>query len=90
MQHDITYLFFYIGTSFAEALGMCTIPQSSKKRNNNLSNLNPSKSIKTEQTLSPIKNQKISVKIEPEDDVQPNVTFFFTLLFIIKVFITIL
>ncbi|KAL0117307.1 hypothetical protein PUN28_010274 [Cardiocondyla obscurior] len=54
------------GTSFAEALGMCSIPQPSKKRQNNLSNPHSSKSIKVEQ-MSPVSDKKIpAIKMEPE------------------------
>ncbi|KYM94289.1 Transcription elongation factor B polypeptide 3, partial [Cyphomyrmex costatus] len=56
------------GASFAEALGMCSMPQPSKKRQSNLSNLNLSKSSKTEPMPS-VTNKKLSaVKIEPECD----------------------
>ncbi|KAG5309507.1 ELOA1 factor, partial [Acromyrmex insinuator] len=60
------------GASFAEALGMCSMPQLSKKRQSNSSNSNPSKSSKTELT-SPVTNKKLpAVKIEPECDDNPN------------------
>lgn len=66
---------FFLGASFAEALGMCSMPQPSKKRQNNSSNIHSSKSIKTEQMLSPVNNKKIPiVKMEPECD-SPNVIF---------------
>ncbi|XP_050463941.1 transcription elongation factor B polypeptide 3 isoform X2 [Cataglyphis hispanica] len=53
------------GASFAEALGMCTMPQPSKKRHNNSPNLISTKSIKTE-PLSPPVNNKNTLKSEPE------------------------
>ncbi|XP_012543329.1 transcription elongation factor B polypeptide 3 [Monomorium pharaonis] len=62
------------GASFAEALGMCSMPQPTKKRQSNSSNMNSSKLIKTEQLSSPVDNRKIlTVKSEPEcgDDTNP-------------------
>ncbi|KAL6266244.1 hypothetical protein P5V15_003103 [Pogonomyrmex californicus] len=54
------------GASFAEALGMCSIPQP-KKRQNNLSNANPNRLIKTERMSPPANNKKMPpVKTEPE------------------------
>ncbi|KAL6427537.1 hypothetical protein ACFW04_008787 [Cataglyphis niger] len=53
------------GASFAEALGMCTMPQPSKKRHNNSPNVISTKSIKTE-PLSPPINNKNTLKSEPE------------------------
>ncbi|XP_029661578.1 transcription elongation factor B polypeptide 3 isoform X1 [Formica exsecta] len=53
------------GASFAEALGMCTMPQPSKKRHNNSPNLIPTKSIKTERLSPPISN-KNTLKSESE------------------------
>ncbi|XP_043789286.1 transcription elongation factor B polypeptide 3 [Apis laboriosa] len=55
------------GASFAEALGMCTMTQVSKKRNNNSPNTSTSKVMKTEQSTT-ISNKKITVKIEPTSD----------------------
>ncbi|PBC26069.1 Transcription elongation factor B polypeptide [Apis cerana cerana] len=53
------------GASFAEALGMCTITQLSKKRNNNSPNTSStSKVMKTEQSTT-ISNKKITPKTEP-------------------------
>lgn len=55
------------GASFAEALGMCTMPQPSKKRHNNSPNPISSKSIKTERLSPPVSNKKTpTVKSEPE------------------------
>ncbi|XP_072752230.1 transcription elongation factor B polypeptide 3 [Anoplolepis gracilipes] len=55
------------GASFAEALGMCTMPQLSKKRHNNSPNLISSKTIKTERLSPPISNKKTpTVKVESE------------------------
>ncbi|GAB1864272.1 Transcription elongation factor B polypeptide 3 [Camponotus japonicus] len=56
------------GASFAEALGMCTMPQlSTKKRHTNSPNVISSKSIKTERLSPPISNKKTpTVKSEPE------------------------
>jgi len=71
----ITFLFF-LGTSFAEALGMCSMPQPSKKRQSNSSNTNSNKSIKTERMSPPITNRKIPVKIESECDDNPNVILY--------------
>ncbi|KYM84317.1 Transcription elongation factor B polypeptide 3 [Atta colombica] len=63
------------GASFAEALGMCSMPQLSKKRqsnSSNSSNTNPSKSSKIE-LMSPVSNKKLpAVKIESECDDNPN------------------
>ncbi|TGZ47471.1 uncharacterized protein Eloa isoform X1 [Temnothorax longispinosus] len=54
------------GASFAEALGMCSIPKS-KKRQSNSSNTHSSKPIKTEPMSPPVNNRKIpTVKPEPE------------------------
>lgn len=70
-------IFLFLGASFAEALGMCSIPQPSKKRQSNLSNSNPSKPSKTE-LMSPVTNKKLpAVKIEPECNDNPNVIFIF-------------
>ncbi|XP_011332905.1 transcription elongation factor B polypeptide 3 isoform X2 [Ooceraea biroi] len=61
------------GASFAEALGMCTMPQPSRRRHTISPNLNSSKLIKTEPTSPPINNRKLPViKTEPECDDSPN------------------
>lgn len=61
------------GASFAEALGMCSMPQPSKKRQSNLSNTTSSKSIKTERMSPPVNSRKMPpVKIESECDDNPN------------------
>lgn len=62
----------FLGASFAEALGMCTMPQPSKKRHNNSPNLISTKSIKTE-PLSPPINNKNTLKSEPEYGESSNV-----------------
>ncbi|OAD57386.1 Transcription elongation factor B polypeptide 3 [Eufriesea mexicana] len=54
------------GASFAEALGMCTMAQPSKKRNNNSPNTSAAKMIKIEQSTS--SNKKTAVKIESTSD----------------------
>ncbi|XP_020279484.1 transcription elongation factor B polypeptide 3 [Pseudomyrmex gracilis] len=54
------------GTSFAEALGMCTVSQPLKKRANNSLAQSSSKLVKTERLSPPISNKKIAVKTEPE------------------------
>jgi len=56
---------------------MCSMPQPSKKRQNNSSNTNSNKSIKTERMSPPITNRKIPVKIESECDDNPNVILYF-------------
>lgn len=69
------YIFdFFSGASFAEALGMCTMPQPSKKRHNNSPNPISSKSIKTERLSPPVSNKKTpTVKSEPEYGESSNV-----------------
>lgn len=62
---NIVYL--SIGASFAEALGMCTMTQVSKKRNNNSPNTSASKVMKAEQSAA-INNKKVTVKIEPTNN----------------------
>ncbi|XP_011159769.1 transcription elongation factor B polypeptide 3 [Solenopsis invicta] len=55
------------GASFAEALGMCSMPQPSKKRQSNSSSTNSNKPIKVERISPPINNRKIlTAKSEPE------------------------
>ncbi|XP_067216300.1 transcription elongation factor B polypeptide 3 isoform X2 [Linepithema humile] len=59
------------GTSFAEALGMCTMPQPSKKRHVNSSSTSLNKSIKTECMSPPINSNKktpaaCTVQVETE------------------------
>ncbi|XP_011875397.1 PREDICTED: transcription elongation factor B polypeptide 3-like [Vollenhovia emeryi] len=53
------------GASFAEALGMCSLPQPSKKRPSTSNT--PIKSIKTERMSPPVTNRKMpTVRTEPE------------------------
>ncbi|XP_011146586.1 transcription elongation factor B polypeptide 3 isoform X2 [Harpegnathos saltator] len=59
------------GASFAEALGMCTMPQPSRKRNYSSSN-HSRKAIKTEITSPPSKKKQPPVKIEPDCNDDPN------------------
>lgn len=73
-------MFICLGASFAEALGMCTITQLSKKRNNNSPNTSStSKVMKTEQ-LTTISNKKITPKTEPTSN---NLQVIYILLFYI-------
>ncbi|XP_017886928.1 transcription elongation factor B polypeptide 3 [Ceratina calcarata] len=57
------------GASFAEALGMCTITQPSKKRIINSPNTSTAKVIKTEQPTT-TNNKNVAVKSEQSDDLQ--------------------
>lgn len=63
------------GASFAEALGMCTVAQSSKKRNNNSPNSSTSKISKPEQISSSPATSKKQPTLKPEptnsDNLQP-------------------
>lgn len=72
-------MFICLGASFAEALGMCTITQLSKKRNNNSPNTSTSKVMKTEQSIT-ISNKKITPKTEPTSN---NLQVIYILLFYI-------
>ncbi|XP_015584709.1 transcription elongation factor B polypeptide 3 isoform X2 [Cephus cinctus] len=54
------------GASFAEALGMCTMPLPSRKRNNNSPNLSPTKVIKTEPSTSSSVTNIPSMNIKTE------------------------
>lgn len=57
------------GASFAEALGMCTMAQPSKKRNINSPNTSTAKTIKTEQPTT-TSNKNLIVKSEQSDSLQ--------------------
>ncbi|XP_060823679.1 transcription elongation factor B polypeptide 3 [Bombus pascuorum] len=54
------------GASFAEALGMCTMAQTSKKRTNNLPNTSTAKMLKAEQSTA--SNKKTAVRNESTSD----------------------
>ncbi|XP_043519098.1 transcription elongation factor B polypeptide 3 isoform X2 [Frieseomelitta varia] len=54
------------GATFAEALGMCTMAQTSKKRNSNTPSTNTAKMFKGEQSTT--SNKKTVVKTEPTSD----------------------
>ncbi|XP_046828087.1 transcription elongation factor B polypeptide 3 [Vespa crabro] len=54
------------GASFAEALGMCTVAPSSRKRHNNSPNLNNAKVIKLETNISSTLNNKKQSSVKNE------------------------
>ncbi|XP_032674823.1 transcription elongation factor B polypeptide 3 [Odontomachus brunneus] len=58
------------GASFAEALGMCTMPQPSRKRNHNSNSSR--KATKTEVMSPPSKKKMLTVKIEPDCNDEPS------------------
>lgn len=65
-------LLFFLGASFAEALGMCTMPQPSRKRSHNSSN-HSRKAVKMEVMSPPSKKKMPAVKIEPDYNDEPSV-----------------
>lgn len=73
-----TFLCFLLaGASFAEALGMCTVAPSSRKRHNNSPNLSNVK-VKLESNISSTLNNKKapSVKNEPTSSDNLHVSYF--------------
>ncbi|XP_076244371.1 transcription elongation factor elongin A isoform X2 [Calliopsis andreniformis] len=59
------------GASFAEALGMCTVAQPSKKRSNNPSNSTSTKPTKPEQSTTNTKKPVVRVEPITTDPLQP-------------------
>lgn len=59
-------VFLYTGASFAEALGMCTMAQTSRKRTNNSPNTSTAKMFKAEQSTA--SNKKIAGRSESTID----------------------
>lgn len=74
----VTLCILLIGASFAEALGMCTVAPSLRKRHNNSPNLSSAKVIKLEANISSTLNNKkqSSVKNEPTSSDSLHVSYF--------------
>lgn len=66
MKSVLNSVFLYTGASFAEALGMCTMAQTSRKRTNNSPNTSTSKMFKAEQSTA--SNKKTAVNSESTSD----------------------
>lgn len=66
LKSVLNRVFLYTGASFAEALGMCTMAQTSRKRTNNSPNTSTAKMFKAEQSTA--SNKKIAAKSESTND----------------------
>lgn len=66
LKSVLNSVFLYTGASFAEALGMCTMAQTSRKRTNNSPNTSTAKMFKAEQSTA--SNKKTAVKSESTSD----------------------